>query len=89
MWLSALPHSRMENQNKAKDTLPSALELEPDNPYALRNLGGIYAKETDYERAIKYLERSFKANPTDAHTAYGLGMSLLQYGGRGVMRTVT
>ena len=52
----------------------SSLELEPDNPYALRNLGALCGKEANYESAIRYLERSFSCNPSDVNTAYGLGM---------------
>lgn len=47
-------HSKLGNNNKAKELFLNALELESDNPYALRNLGGLCAKETEYDRAMRY-----------------------------------
>jgi tetratricopeptide (TPR) repeat protein len=76
-------YSRLGNQNKAKELFLAALELEPNNPYALRNLGALYGKETSYESAIQCLERSFAANPYDANTTYGLGMCYFNIGDLG------
>ena len=71
---------RLANDEKAKDHFLMALEIEPSNPYALRNLGGLYGKENDYDNAIQCLEKSFSINPEDQQTAYGLGYSYFHIG---------
>ena len=52
-----------------------ALKLEPDNPYALKNLGGILGKENDYLNAFYYLQKSYNINPKDPQTVYGLAFT--------------
>ncbi|MFH1409440.1 MAG: tetratricopeptide repeat protein [Nanoarchaeota archaeon] len=57
-----------------------ALEIDSSNSYALRNLGGLYGKEKNYEKAIQCLEKSFSINPDDQQTTYGLGYSYFHIG---------
>jgi len=66
-------HSMLENYEEAKENFLQALAIDPANPYALRNLGGIYRKNDDYEKAIECFEKSFSLNQEDQQTAYGLG----------------
>jgi tetratricopeptide (TPR) repeat protein len=41
---------------KAKDNFLRALEIDPVNSYALRNLGGLYGKENNFDKSIECLE---------------------------------
>jgi len=43
---------------EAKKSFEDLLEKHPDNPLALNNLGAIYVREKDYQRALNYLERA-------------------------------
>ena len=73
-------HSMLADEEKAKDNFLRALEIDPTNPYALRNLGGIYGKENDFEKAIECFEKSFLINHEDQQTAYGLGYTYFHIG---------
>lgn len=66
---------------KAKDSFLRALEIDPANSYALRNLGGLYGKENNFDKSIECLEKSFSINREDQQTAYGLAYSYF-YSGR-------
>ncbi|MFA5520982.1 MAG: tetratricopeptide repeat protein [Castellaniella sp.] len=53
------------NQNRrldeAHELLERAIELEPDNPYILDSVGWYFYRVNDYEAAIDYLRRAFRA----------------------------
>jgi len=68
-------YMRTDNLNAAKECTLKALKLEPDNPYALKNLGGILGKENDYLNAFYYLQKSYNINPKDPQTVYGLALT--------------
>ncbi len=55
------------NQNRrldeAHELLERALELEPDNPYILDSVGWYFYRIADYEAAVDYLQRAFRALP--------------------------
>ena len=53
----------------------NALKIQPDNSYALRNLGGLLAKNKNYEEAIDVLIKSLMKHPDDMRTTYGLGLA--------------
>ena len=59
----------------AKKYTLEALKIVPDDPLALRNLGGIFGKENDYLNAFYYLQKSYDINPNDSQTVYGLAFS--------------
>ncbi len=46
------------NLAEAKQIYEDILEKHPDNPLALNNLGAIYVRERDYQRALNCLERA-------------------------------
>jgi tetratricopeptide (TPR) repeat protein len=46
------------NLADAKRIYEDILEKHPDNPLALNNLGAIYVRERDYQRALNCLERA-------------------------------
>ncbi|MGQ9689127.1 MAG: tetratricopeptide repeat protein [Desulfobaccales bacterium] len=46
------------NLTEAKSIYESLLEKHPDNPVALNNLGAIYVRERDFQRALNCLERA-------------------------------
>ena len=59
----------------AKEYTLEALKIAPDNPFALKNLGGIFGKERDYQRAFYYLKKSHEINSQDPQTVYGLAFA--------------
>jgi tetratricopeptide (TPR) repeat protein len=61
----------------AKEYTLKALKIVPDNPFALRNLGGILGKENDYLNAFYNLQKSYNINPHDPQTVYGLAFSYM------------
>jgi tetratricopeptide (TPR) repeat protein len=46
------------NLAEAKKIYEAVLKKHPDNPLALNNLGAIYVREKDYQRALNCLERA-------------------------------
>jgi tetratricopeptide (TPR) repeat protein len=59
----------------AKEYTLQALTIVPNDPFALRNLGGILGKEKDFLNAFYQLQKSFNINPHDPQTVYGLAFS--------------
>jgi tetratricopeptide (TPR) repeat protein len=68
------------NLAKAKDCLLQSLIIDPQNPYALKNLGAIYGKEGDDQKAVEYLTSSFEINPEDPQVAFGIGLAYKRMG---------
>jgi len=54
-----------KDYEKAKKYFQQALEINPDNPYALLNLGVVYEAEGKRDEAIKVYERVITLNPED------------------------
>ncbi|MEE9910935.1 MAG: tetratricopeptide repeat protein [Deltaproteobacteria bacterium] len=73
-------HSLLRQNGPAKENLLKALELDPLNAYALRNLGSLYGQEKDYDRAVECFEKLFADNPQDQQLAYGIGYAYFQAG---------
>ncbi len=67
MRLSDLGYQFLQakDYNKAKQYLEQALEINPDNPYALLNMGVIYEAEGNRDEAIKMYEKVITLNPED------------------------
>ena len=61
----------------AKEYTLEALKIVPNDPFALRNLGGILGKENDYLNAFYNLQKSHNINPHDPQTVYGLAFSYM------------
>ncbi len=67
MRLSDLGYQFLEakDYDKAKHYLEQALEINPDNPYALLNMGVIYEAQGKRDEAIKMYEKVITLNPED------------------------
>lgn len=65
MELSDLGYRCLQNKeyDKAKEYLEKALEINPDNPYALLNMGVVYEKEGSKDKAIKMYKKLIAVNP--------------------------
>ena len=59
----------------AKEYTLQALKIVPNDPIALRNLGGILGKEKDFLNAFYQLQKSYDINPHDPQTVYGLAFA--------------
>jgi tetratricopeptide (TPR) repeat protein len=55
--------------------LKEALEIDPDNFFALKNYGAILARLERYEEAITSLERANRLIPDTPEVLYGLGLA--------------
>jgi general secretion pathway protein D len=67
MRLADLGYQFLEakDYDKAKQYLEKALEINPDNPYALLNMGVVYEAEGKRDEAIKMYEKVITLNPED------------------------
>ena len=67
MRLSDLGYQFLEAKDyeKAKQYFEQALEINPDNPYALLNLGVVYEAQGNRDEAIKMYEKVITLNPED------------------------
>lgn len=70
----------LRQNGPARENFLKALEIDPRNSFALRNLGSLFGQEKDYDRAIECLEKLFTENPVDQQTAYGIGYAYFQTG---------
>ena len=52
-----------------------AVELDPNFSVALNNLGATYNALTEYEKAIKVLQRALRLQPDYAEAHYDLGVA--------------
>ena len=74
--------SRDGDVQGATTSLGRALEIDPQNAYALRNLGALLGKESPQE-ALPILERAARLMPEDQAAQYGYAQCLLQLGRTG------
>jgi general secretion pathway protein D len=67
MRLSDLGYQFLEakDYDKAKQYLEKALEINPENPYALLNMGVIYEAQGKRDEAIRMYEKVITLNPDD------------------------
>jgi len=54
---------KTKEYDKAKEYLEKALEINPDNPYALLNMGVVYEMKGNKDKAIKMYEKLIAINP--------------------------
>ncbi len=71
--------SRNGNVQGAKTALRQALEIDPQNAYALRNLGAVLMNESP-EEALPVLAQAARLMPQDQAAQYGHAQCLLQLG---------
>ena len=74
--------SRDGHVQGATASLGRALEIDPQNAYALRNLGALLGKESP-QQALPILERAARLMPEDQAAQYGYAQCLLQLGRTG------
>ncbi len=58
----------VEDYDTAQDYFEKALEINPDNPYALLNLGVVYDVKGEREKAIRMYEKVIQLDPDDRAT---------------------
>lgn len=71
--------SRNGNVEGAKTALSQALKIDPQNAYALRNLGAVLMNESP-EEALPVLAQAARLMPEDQAAQYGHAQCLLQLG---------
>lgn len=57
-------HLELENIELAKIDFEKALELNPDNDFALELIADTYAKEKQYDKAIEFYNKALEINPS-------------------------
>ncbi|MEE9934444.1 MAG: tetratricopeptide repeat protein [Deltaproteobacteria bacterium] len=71
-------YALLRENGPAREHFQKALEIEPENSFALQNLGSLYGMENDFARAIECFEKSLAVNPADQQTAYCAGYACFQ-----------
>jgi len=68
-------YAKINKLDKAESNFRIALELDPNNPFASRNLGGLFGKKGEHEEAIDLFINALLQHPDDMRTVYGLGLA--------------
>ena len=50
---------------EAREAMEKAMELNPDNHEAVRDMGGVFWREGDHEKAAEMYEKALALNETD------------------------
>jgi len=66
---------KINDFDNAESCFRIALKLDPNNEFALRNLGGIYGKLNRYSDSIDILKKALIQNPDDMQSEYGLAIA--------------
>ena len=72
-----IAYLRNRQPDDAKNALQRSYELDPDNGYTLRNLGGLLANGNPSE-ALPLLEKAAEMLPDDQQAQYGYALCLLE-----------
>ncbi len=75
----AVAHIRDGKRSEAISELEKSYQLDPEDPYTLRNLGALIANES-LERAVYYFEKAADLLPEDPQAQYGYGKCLKDLG---------
>jgi Flp pilus assembly protein TadD len=73
---------RLKNYSKAREYLEKSLEILPENPSTLRNLGVLYGIIGHREQGYALLKRAAVLNPEDYRTLYALTYVHQEFGER-------
>jgi tetratricopeptide (TPR) repeat protein len=77
-------YSRQKRHDKAAVVLKQAVLEDPDNGYALRNLGAVLMQlGRDKEDALRYLHRATELLPEDQQAWFGLAQAQMETGDSG------
>ena len=66
---------RQGQDKQAAMELRRAVQDDPNNPWAQRNLGGCLLRIGEHQEALPYLKQAAELNPTDGRAWYGLGQA--------------
>ena len=69
-----------QNYNKAITIYNKILESNPNDTFALNNLGTVYHEFGDYEKAMQYYEKTYRLNPLDEIALSNIGKILHDQG---------
>jgi tetratricopeptide (TPR) repeat protein len=72
--------SERQNYNKAITLFNKILESNPNDTFALNNLGTVYDELGDSVKAIQYYEKTLRLNPLDEFALSNIGASLHNQG---------
>ena len=75
----AVAHMRAGKKEKAISAAEKSYQLNPEDPYTLRNLGSLLFHESA-EKAIPYFEKAATLLPKDPQAQYGYGLCLKDLG---------
>lgn len=67
--------ARLKNYDKARVTLKEAVLEDPNNGYALRNLGAVLLQSGEEQDALRYFERAVQLLPKDQQAWLGLAQA--------------
>jgi arylsulfatase A-like enzyme/Flp pilus assembly protein TadD len=73
---SAMMASEDDRQEEARESLKKVLQLDPESPTALRQIGELELKAGDDAGAAKHLKGAVEARPDDATAAFYEGQAL-------------
>jgi Flp pilus assembly protein TadD len=71
---------RMGDLAAARNNLARSLDLMPENPSTLRNLGILHGMEGRHEEGLELLQRSVRLSPGDYKTLYALNFAFRDTG---------
>lgn len=74
-------YQRLGQPSLAEEYLKQAVDAEPSNPYAHRNLGSVLASARKFSPALRHLRTANELAPDDAATTFGLAKCLQELGG--------
>ena len=75
LFARGFPYNRSGDDEKAMNILQKALEFEPDNYYALKNIGALYNKKGEPDRAIEAFIKADKLIPGTPEVWLGLAQA--------------
>ena len=68
-------HDRMGAHKQAREFYQRALDLSPQNPWLLHNLGYSFFLDDEYQTALKLLKQAERGAPTDARIAHNVALT--------------
>ena len=68
----------LNKSEEAEKLLEEACITDPDNTFLLRNLGSIYAKREEFEKALELFRRAEQIEPNSRPTLYGIALALFK-----------
>jgi tetratricopeptide (TPR) repeat protein len=74
-----IAYQRKGDRVRALEAIERSHEINPENPYTLRNLGALLASDDPFA-GLPYLKKASELLPKDAAVAFGYGKALLECG---------